>query len=138
VKASPQTNDAGSTRKIQMQKNTFYRSFLTIGTIAALWSAPALLRAAELHPLVVIGIPLDKVAAVHPTPEYPRAALALGIDGKVRIKMKVQDGRIVEAAALAGSPMLGYFAKVWILRNWKFRPEISGVFTIPISYKRQA
>jgi TonB family protein len=86
---------------------------------------------------VLIGIPLDKVAAVHPTPEYPRAALALGIDGKVRIKMKVQVGRIVEAAALSGSPMLGYFAKE-CLRNWKFRPEISGVFTIPISYKRQA
>jgi TonB family protein len=121
-----------------MQKNKFYRSFLAIGTIAALWSAPALLRAAELHPLVVIGIPLEKVATVHPTPEYPRTALALGIDGKVRIKMKVQDGRIIEAAALSGSPMLGYSAKEWIRRNWRFRPEISGVFTIPINYKRQA
>jgi TonB family protein len=121
-----------------MQKNKFYRSFLTIGTIAALWSAPPLLRAAELHPLVVIGIPLEKVAIAHPTPAYPRTALALGIDGKVRIKMKVRDGRIIEADALSGSPMLGYSAKEWILRNWQFRPEISGVFTIPISYKRQA
>lgn len=121
-----------------MQKNKFYRTFLAIGTIAALWSAPAPLRAAELHPLVVIGIPLEKVVIVHPTPEYPRTALALGIDGKVRIKMKVRDGRIVEADALSGSPMLGYSAKEWILRTWRFRPEISGVFTIPISYKRQA
>jgi TonB family protein len=121
-----------------MQKNKIYRSFLAIGTVAVLWSAPALLRAAELHPLIVIGIPLEKVATVHPTPEYPRIALALGIDGKVRIKMKVRDGRIIEADVLSGSPMLGYSAKEWILRNWRFRPEISGVFTVPIDYKRQA
>ena len=121
-----------------MQKNKFYRSLLAIGTIAVLWSAPALLRAAELQALVVIGIPLDKVATVHPTPEYPRTALAFGVDGNVRIKMKVQDGRIIEADVLSGSPMLGYSAKQWVLRNWKFRPEISGVFTLPINYKRQA
>jgi hypothetical protein len=52
--------------------------------------------------------------------------------------MKVRGGRIIEAATLSGSPMLGYSAKEWIQRSWKFRPEISGVFTIPISYKRQA
>ena len=121
-----------------MQKNKIYRSFLAIGTIAVLWSAPAPMQATELHPLVVIGIPLEKVAIVHPIPEYPRTALAFGIDGKVRIQMKVRDGRIVEADALAGLPMLGLSAKEWILRNWRFRPEISGVFTIPISYKRQA
>ncbi|MFY9987720.1 MAG: energy transducer TonB [Chthoniobacterales bacterium] len=121
-----------------MQKKKIYRSFLAISTIAVLWSAPALLRATELPPLVVIGIPLDKVATVYPTPEYPRTALALGIDGKITIKMKVRDGRIVEADALSGSPMLGYSAKQWVLRNWKFRPEISGVFTLPINYKRQA
>ena len=121
-----------------MQTNKFYRSFLAIGAIAVLWSAPVALRAAELHPLVVIGISLDKVATVHPTPEYPRTALALRVDGKVRIKMTVQDGRIVEAAALSGPPMLGYAAKEWIVRNWKFKPEISGVFTIPINYQRHA
>jgi outer membrane biosynthesis protein TonB len=121
-----------------MQKNKIYRSFLAIGTIAVLWSAPALMQATELHPLVVIGIPLDKVATVHPTPEYPRTALAFGIDGQVQIQMKVRDGRIVKADVLAGAPMLGYSAKQWVLRNWKFRPEISGVFTLPINYKRQA
>jgi len=102
------------------------------------WSAPVALRAAELHPLVVIGIPLDKVTTVHPTPEYPRTALAMGVEGKVQIKMTVRDGRIVETKALSGNPMLGYSAKKWILQNWKFKPEISGVFTAPINYKRQA
>jgi TonB family protein len=121
-----------------MQKNKLYRSLLAIGTIAALWSVPALLPAAELHPLIVTGIPLDKVTTVHPTPEYPRVALALGVDGEVRVKVKVQNGRIIEANASSGAPMLAYFAKEWIVRNWKFKPEISGIFTIPIDYKRLA
>ena len=122
-----------------MQKNKFYRTLLAISTIAAmLWSAPALVRAAELHPLVVTGIALDKVATAHPAPQYPRVALALGIDGKVQIEVKVQNGRITEANALSGAPMLASSAKAWIVGNWKFKPQIGGVFTIPVSYKRQA
>jgi TonB family protein len=121
-----------------MQNPKFYRSFLTISAIAMFWSAPALVRAAELHPLVVTGIALDEVAIVYPTPQYPRVALALGIDGKVRIEVKVHNGRIMEANVLSGAPMLASSAKTWIVGNWKFKPEISGVFTIPVSYKRQA
>jgi hypothetical protein len=34
--------------------------------------------------------------------------------------------------------VLAYSAKAWIVWNWKFKPEISGVFTIPISYKAHA
>ena len=121
-----------------MQRNKFYRSLLAISTIATLCSAPVLMRGAELQPLVVTGIALDKVATVHPTPEYPRDAIAFGLNGKVRIKVKVQNGRITEAKALSGNPMLAYFAKTWIVRNWKFKPQISGVFTVPINYTRQA
>jgi hypothetical protein len=50
----------------------------------------------------------------------------------------VQNGRITEANVLSGAPMLASSAKAWIAGNWKFKPEVSGVFTIPISYKRQA
>ena len=73
-----------------MRKNKFYRNLLVIATTAALWSAPALLRATELHPLIVTGIGIDKVAIVHPVPVYPRAPLALGIDGKVQVEVTVQ------------------------------------------------
>ena len=122
-----------------MQKTKFYRSLLATSTIAAmLWSAPALVRAAELHPLVVTGIALDKVATFHPVPTYPRVALALGIDGRVQIEVKVHNGQIAHATVLSGAPMLASSAKAWIVGNWKFKPEISGVFTIPINYKRQA
>jgi outer membrane biosynthesis protein TonB len=121
-----------------MRKNISYRTLLAISTLAALWSTPALLPAAELQPLVVTGIPLDKVTTVHPTPEYPPVALALGIDGTVKVEVKVQKGRITETNALSGPSMLASSAKAWIVGNWKFRPGISGVFTIPINYKRQA
>ena len=121
-----------------MQRNKFYRSLLVIATTALLWSAPTLLQATELHPLIVTGVALDKVATVHPAPVYPRAALALGIDGIVQVEVTVENGRITEAKALSGNPMLAYSAKEWIVWNWKFRPEISGVITIPINYKRHA
>ena len=62
-----------------------------------------MVQAAELHPLVVTGIALDKVATFHPAPAYPRVALALGIDGKVQIEVKVHNGRINEANVLSGA-----------------------------------
>ena len=64
--------------------------------------------------------------------------MALGIDGKVQIEVKVHSARITEANVLSGAPMLASSAKAWIVGNWKFKPEVSGVFTIPISYKRRA
>jgi TonB family protein len=121
-----------------MQKNKLYRNFLAMSTIAMFWSAPNLVQAAELHPLVVTGIALDKVTTFHPAPAYPRAALALGIAGKVQIRVKVLNGRITEANVLSGTSMLALPAKAWIAGNWKFKPEISGIFTVPINYQRQA
>ena len=119
-------------------QNKSYRSLLAIAITTALLSTPALLRATELHPLIVTGIALDKVATVHPAPVYPRAALALGIDGIVQIEVTVENGRIIKADVLSGSPLLAHSAKEWIVWNWKFKPEISGVITIPVNYKRHA
>jgi hypothetical protein len=50
----------------------------------------------------------------------------------------VENGRIIAAKVLSGSPLLAYSAKEWIVWNWKFRPEISGFITIPINYRRHA
>ena len=96
------------------------------------------LPAAELQPLVVSGIALDKVTVAHPTPEYPRVALQLGIHGNVRVTVKMQNGNIVEASASSDEPMLRYEARQWVVRCWKFKPNVIGLFTIPITYKRQA
>ena len=121
-----------------MIKIQITRSLLAIATMVTLWSVPTLLHATELHPLVVTGIALDKVTVAHPTPEYPRLALQLGIDGNVRVTVRVQNGEIVEASASSDEPMLRYEARQWIVRCWKFKPEVIGVFTILIAYKRQA
>ena len=121
-----------------MIKIQITRSLLAIATIVTLWSVPVMMQATELHPLVVTGIAPDKVTIAHPTPEYPRVARQLGIDGNVRVTVRVQNGEIVEASASSGEPILRYEARQWIVRCWKFKPEVIGVFTIPITYKRQA
>ena len=118
-------------------QNKSYRSVLVLAVTATLLFAP-LLHATELHPLIVTGVALDKVATVHPAPVYPRAALASGIDGIVRVEVIVENGRIIGAKVLSGSPLLAYSAKEWIVWNWTFRPEISGVITIPINYRPRA
>ena len=114
------------------------RSLLTIATMVTLWSVPVMLQATELQPLVVTGIALDKVAIAHPVPEYPPTALQFHISGHAQVTVKVQNGKIVYASALADAPILGLASKEWIVRCWKFKPDVTGVFTIPITYKRQA
>jgi TonB family protein len=121
-----------------MTKIQITRSLLAIAAMVTLWSVPVMLHATELRPLVVTGIALDKVTVAHPTPEYPRVARQLGIDGNVRVTVAVHNGQIVEASASSGAPMLAYAARQWIVRYWKFKPEVSGTFTVPIAYKRQA
>ena len=121
-----------------MMKIQITRSLLTIATAVTLWSVPAMIHATEMQPLVVTGIALDKVTVAHPIPEYPASALQFHIDGHVKVTVKVQNGNIVDASASADAPIIGLTSKEWILRCWKFKPEVSGVFTIPITYKRQA
>jgi outer membrane biosynthesis protein TonB len=121
-----------------MIKIQITRGLLTIATMVTFWSVPMMSQATELHPLIVTGIALDKVAVAHPVPEYPPVALRFHIDGHVQVTVKVQNGKIVEASASADAPILGLASKEWIVRCWKFKPDVTGVFTIPITYKRQA
>ena len=121
-----------------MVKNQIHRSLLAILTIVTLCSMPALLQAAELHRLVVVGIPADKIALAHPTPEYPQTALNLRISGDVVVIVRVENGKVMGKTAASGSPMLAYSASRWVTHQWKFKPTVSGVFRIPISYRESA
>ena len=56
----------------------------------------------------------------------------------MHIEVKVQNGRITEANVLSGPSMPASPARSWIAENWKFKPEISGILTIPINYQLQA
>jgi TonB family protein len=122
-----------------MLKIQIHRNLLAIATVVTLWSIPALLPATELHPMVVVGIPAGHVATRHPTPEYPRNALNLHISGDVVVRVQVENGVIMETTVIShSSPLLGDSAAYWLANEWKFKPSVSGVFTIPISYKQSA
>jgi len=122
-----------------MSKIQIHRSLFAIATIATLWSLPVMSQATELHPMVVVGIPADSVALKHPTPEYPRIALNLHISGDVVVTVRVESGKIMETTANShSSPLLADSATRWVANQWKFKPSVSGVFTIPISYKQSA
>jgi TonB family protein len=125
--------------KEAMLKNQFNRILLAIVTIATLWSLPVMLQATELHPMVVVGIPANSVALRHPTPEYPRTALNLHISGDVLVRVQVENGEITETTVVSHSSLLlANSARRWVANQWKFKPSVSGVFTIPISYKQSA
>ena len=122
-----------------MFKSQINRNLFAIVTVATLWSMPVILQAAELHPMVVVGIPANNVALRHPTPEYPRNALNLHVSGDVLLRVQVENGVIMETTVVShSSPLLGDSATRWVANEWKFKPSISGVFTIPISYKQSA
>jgi TonB family protein len=119
-----------------MLKNQIIRSLLAIAT---LWSMPVMLQATELHPMVVVGIPANSVALRHPNPEYPRTALNLHISGDVLLRVQVENGAITETTVVSHSSLLlADSASRWVANQWKFKPSVSGVFTIPISYKQSA
>jgi len=130
---------AGLPRKVHMSKIQVYRSLIAAAVIGAVWYFAVLSQAAELHPMVVVGIPANSVALRHPTPEYPRNALNLHISGDVLLRVQVENGVIRETTVVSHSSLLlADSARRWVANQWKFKPSVSGVFTIPISYKQSA
>jgi outer membrane biosynthesis protein TonB len=121
-----------------MMKSHINRCLLAIVTIITLCSMPALLPAAELHPIVVVGIPADTVASAHPTPEYPRTARDLHLFGDVVVTVRVENGKVTETTTASRSPILADSASRWVTYQWRFKPTVRGVFRIPISYRESA
>jgi hypothetical protein len=121
-----------------MSKTQLYRSVIAASVVTALWYFVALSQAIELHPMVVVGIPADSIATEYPTPKYPRLALDLHISGEVLVTVHVENGKVVETSAASHSSILAESATRWVDFQWKFKPYVSGVFTIPISYRESA
>jgi TonB family protein len=122
-----------------MSKIQVYRSLIAATVIGGFWYFAVLSQATVLHPMVVVGIPANSVALRHPTPKYPRTALNLHISGDVLLRVQVENGVITETTVVShSSPLLADSAKRWVANQWKFKPSVSGVFTIPISYKQSA
>jgi hypothetical protein len=110
------------------------RNLIAIAMVATLLSTVTGSTAAELKPLVVIGIPLDRVAIQHPVPAYPRTAQVLKIAGDGQLRVRVEQGEIV-SVTVKGAPLLADFSSHWVRTAWKFRRSVSGQFSVPISYQ---
>jgi hypothetical protein len=120
-----------------MSKNQSYRSLVAFAATAAFWLVPALAsQATEMRPMVVVGIPANSVTLKCPTPEYPPIALKMQVSGRVLLRVRVQRGVISETKAVSDSPLwLALSAERWVMNQWNFKPSVSGVFTIPITYR---
>jgi Gram-negative bacterial TonB protein C-terminal len=118
-----------------MSKLRLVRSVIAIGSIATLLSTAFPASAAEIKPLVVVGIAADAVTLEHPTPAYPPRAREFRIEGDVRVHIQVAYGRIVNVSAESTEPMLAKSSANWVRRSWKFKPSANGDYVLPISYR---
>jgi outer membrane biosynthesis protein TonB len=118
-----------------MKASYLIRSILAGAVAAALMSTTVSSTAAELKPLVVIGVPLDSVAIKHPVPTYPRNAQLLSIDGVVNLIVQVDRGQIVDITVKSGAPLLADYSVRWVRNSWRFNPSVSGQYLLPIAYK---
>ena len=121
-----------------MSKPGVIRSFVAIAMIATVLSPASRSSAAALNRLVVTGIELDGVASQHATPGYPQDARSLWIQGDVRVRIQVENGKMVNVTAESTSPILADYSSRWVRWHWQFRPTVSGVYFLSISYKLTA
>lgn len=111
------------------------RSLVAISAIATLCSAAAISKAGEQNPLVVVGVSPEDVAICYPTPTYPPECLQMRIQGNVKVRIWVQNGRMVKVKAVSQNPMLAGESSRWIHKNWRFKPTTTGVYILPIIYQ---
>jgi hypothetical protein len=121
-----------------MSKSGLVRSFAAIVTIAMLLSAADRSPAAELKPLIVTGIAPDRIATRYALPGYPQDARSRRIEGDVRVRIQVENGKMVNVTAESIVPLLADYTSRWVRWHWQFRPSVSGIYFLPISYKLSA
>jgi outer membrane biosynthesis protein TonB len=118
-----------------MPKPNVARNFVAIAMVATLLSIANRSSATELNGVVVTGVALDRVASRHSAPPYPQEARASGIQADVRVRIQVENGKMVNVMAESGSQQLATYSSRWIRWHWQFKPAVSGVYFLPLSYK---
>jgi hypothetical protein len=118
-----------------MAKPNVVRNCIAIAMVATLLSVANRSSATELNGLVVTGVAVDRVASRHATPPYPQEARASGIQGDVRVRIEVKNGKMVNVTAESRSQQLATYSSRWIRWHWQFKPAVSGVYFLPLSYK---
>ncbi len=117
-----------------MSKLRLIRSFIAIITITIFSSTAYQSLAAELKPLVVTGIALDRVASQHPIPTYPQEVRSLKLKCDVQVRIQVVKGKMIKVTAESTSAILAAYSSRWVHLHWQFKPSVSGVYLLPISY----
>jgi TonB family protein len=87
--------------------------------------SPAAAPPAAVRPVVTksLGV-INGIARSLPKPNYPAAAIAANIEGKVDVQVLIDEtGRVVSAKAVSGNPMLKSAAEQ-AARNARFSPTI--------------
>ena len=54
----------------------------------------------------------------------------------VRLRITVKNGRIVDIVPISGPARLGAASARWVKENWKFAPDQSGTFILPVVFQR--
>jgi TonB family protein len=80
------------------------------------------------------GGPRGTLLVRSPKPPYPPQALQMHITGDVKVTITVSNGNITDVQPSSGPPMLSSAAARWVRGNWKFAPNVSGTFTLPVTF----
>jgi hypothetical protein len=67
-------------------------------------------------------------AETTPLPPYPPAAIKAKQEGKVRLRITLEKGRILDVATMSGPPALALPSARWVKAHWKLRSDIRGVY----------
>ena len=106
-----------------------------VAMAAVLLSLVAVASGAQIiRGIVVRGVALDRVALVHEMPPYPLEARNQGMEGEVRVRVELRDGKVLALSAESRSLTLPDNSSRWIREHWRWR-RVSGVYYVPISYK---
>jgi TonB family protein len=81
------------------------------------------LAAADSKLVHLKSLPESKITS-RPQPEYPADAIAMKVQGVVKVSVIIgENGRVVDAKSVSGSALLGP-AAAQAVRNWTFEPTM--------------
>jgi hypothetical protein len=85
------------------------------------------------HPQPQDNTQKGSVLLKSPRIPYPPKALQAHISGQVILRIKVENGNIVNIEA-SGPPELANPASDWVKSKWEFSPKANGTFTLPATF----
>lgn len=103
-------------------------------------AAKKTLAAPSPHPVMRYAAAAPRAGDANtPKPPYPYEAARRRFQGTVQLALTVAQGRLlsVEVVQSSGFGILDSNARQWILQRWRLPANLSGTYTIPITYRLQ-